>query len=226
MVTKEDVINIIRVELPKLFKEDEDFKYKIFGLFAETFASKEDIERILHRIDKLREDFDKVIARIEKIEERQEEHSRVIAEHSRRIEEHSKVIEKITLEMRRLDSKWGVTTEKTFHHAIKGILERHFGMEVRKWRVYDEKGEVFDRPRFIEADLMIKDGEHILIEIKGSISLWDIYGFYKVCEYYKSREGVTKVTPYIVSTHIPDEAKAVAELYEIVCFTTDDIGKE
>jgi hypothetical protein len=41
----------------------------------------------------------------------------------------------------------------------------------------DEEGIIYGKPSMVKADLLISDKEHLLIEIRSSISKFDVVGF-------------------------------------------------
>jgi len=67
-----------------------------------------------------------------------------------------------------LGARWGLLVEESFRSGIKGLVEKYFGGKVERWTHYDEDGIVFGYPSVVEVDLIIKDKEHILVEIKSS----------------------------------------------------------
>ncbi|HID07921.1 MAG TPA: DUF3782 domain-containing protein [Armatimonadetes bacterium] len=150
-----------------------------------------------------------------------QEHGRILEEHSRILQEHSKRIERLTEEVGKLGrivsaigTRWGMLSEEAFRDAFRAVLGRQLGLEVKKWRYYDEEGFVFGRPDWIEADIAISDAEHLLIEIKASVSRGDILVFQRVGQMY---ERVTKVRPHlmIVSPFVDEAAKELANSFSI-----------
>ncbi|MEM0038126.1 MAG: DUF3782 domain-containing protein, partial [Zestosphaera sp.] len=134
-----------------------------------------------------------------------EEHSRILGEHSKRIEE-------LTLSIQALGARWGLLTEESFRSGMRGIVEEYFGGKVEKWVYRDAEGFVFGHPSIVEVDLVIKDGVHILVEVKSSVSKADVFELWRVGQLYERIEGV-KPSLVIVSPYVEKVAEeAAAEL--------------
>nr|KJR72146.1 MAG: hypothetical protein TU36_03820 [Vulcanisaeta sp. AZ3] len=74
-----------------------------------------------------------------------------------------------------LGNRYGVATEEAFRNAIKYLIEDLLKTyEVRKWTYYDSEGIVFGHPSMIDVDVLVKDGEHMLVEYKASIDRNDV----------------------------------------------------
>ncbi|RLE54312.1 MAG: hypothetical protein DRJ40_11255, partial [Thermoprotei archaeon] len=60
--------------------------------------------------------------------------------------------------------------EEVFREGMRGVVERILGVaRVERWCYVDEEGFVYGYPVVIDVDLVVKDGEHILIEVKSSV---------------------------------------------------------
>jgi hypothetical protein len=159
---------IIRKWFPVLLREDAAFREEVMAEFTGVLATKDDIAKILSKL---------------------EEHSRILEEHSRIIREHTKRIENFDRTLTALGARWGILAEEAFRAGMRGILE-DLGYKVRKWRVRDEKGKVYGKPTMVEADILIRDKKHYLIEIKSSVSEFDVVGFKRIAELYKELQGI------------------------------------
>ena len=63
--------------------------------------------------------------------------------------------------------RFGVLTESGFREAMKYVLQDIFGVaKVERVTIYDEKGIVYGHSAVIDIDVVVRDKEHILIEIK------------------------------------------------------------
>jgi len=114
-----------------------------------------------------------------------------------------------------LGARWGLNSEKAFRQAIQSILEELTGLSVGNYLAYDEKGEVFGHPEQIELDVVIKNGQVWLIEIKSSMSKADMYIFDKKVKFYEKREGKTVTRKLVISPMIDPKAYEVASKLEI-----------
>jgi hypothetical protein len=149
-----------------------------------------------------------------------EELSKTIQEHSRVLEEHTKRIEKFERTLSAIGARWGVLAEESFRAAMRGVLE-DLGYRVRKWRMKDESGTVYGFPSMVEADILIVNDKHILIEIKSSISRGDVATFARIVRLYEEREGISP-RPIIVSPFIDTRARVLGEQLGIELYTSPE----
>lgn len=121
-----------------------------------------------------------------------------------KLEEHAREIKRLSLHIDALGARWGTIAEELFREGLSGKIE-DLGYKVMKWRVFDDKGKVYGQPAMIEADVLIKDKKHYLIEIKSSVSKFDASGFYRIGKLY---EEITGEEPklLIISPYIKKEA--------------------
>ncbi len=150
-----------------------------------------------------------------------EEQREILMQHAKILEEHSKAIQILMEEVKRLSRKhdstigalgarWGLHSEESFRNALKGILEESFPVKVERYLSYDREGIVFVRPDQIKLDLIIKNGEIIVAEIKSSMSKADVYAFLRKLDFYQSKEGVKVSRAIIISPIVDPRAKEMA----------------
>jgi hypothetical protein len=164
--------------------------------------------------------------RLEKMEEewnkKWEENQKKWEENQKKWEENQKVINEILAEIKLLHRKhdtsigalgarWGFRAERSFRDAIKAILEESFPVKVQRYHAKDEEGLVFGRPDQIELDLIVKNGEVIVAEIKSSISKGDVATFIRKLEFYTKKEGRPVTRKLLISPMIDSSAKELAE---------------
>jgi len=118
-----------------------------------------------------------------------------------------------------LGARWGLLAEEAFRKGMKGVVERYFGGQVERWTYRDEEGFVFGRPSEVEADLLITDKEHILMEIKSSVSRADVFELWRIGQLYERVVGV-RPRLAIVSPFVREKAKKVAEELGIEVYTS------
>jgi len=121
---------------------------------------------------------------------------------------------------RRLDAlgaRWGLLSEDAFRGSMWGIVERLFGGSVEHWIYEDSEGFVFGYPATIEVDLIIKDKEHILVEIKSHVRKSDVGVLLRKGELYKKVKGITPRLVF-VSPYIDEDAKSDAEMLGIEAY--------
>ena len=157
-----------------------------------------------------------------KWEENQKRLERMEMEWNKKWEENQKVINQILEEIKllhrrhdisigALGARWGLRAEGSFRSAMKGILEESFPLKVEKYMAKDEEGYVFGRPDQVELDLIVKDGEVMVAEIKSSISKGDVATFIRKVEFFTRREGRPVRRKLLISPMIEGTAKEFAE---------------
>ncbi|WPL19261.1 hypothetical protein Thiowin_04373 [Thiorhodovibrio winogradskyi] len=78
-----------------------------------------------------------------------------------------------------LGGRWGIYNEGTFRATIHAVLTKIDGIEVRE-------GYYGDR----QVDIIIRNGEHILLEITSRMHAKDIERLYQSADDYRAHEGV------------------------------------
>jgi hypothetical protein len=121
-----------------------------------------------------------------------------------------------------LGARWGLASEASFRAALKGILEKSFGVEVINVNEFDDEGTVFGVPDQVEIDIIVRNGELILCELKSSMSKSDIYTFERKVQYYQRRHGRTASRRIVISPMVRPEARPVAERLGIEVFGSAD----
>jgi hypothetical protein len=217
-LTKEEIKQIIITELPKLLKRDLQTREFIAQLFQEKFADKkktEDrFEKLLKEINQQRLESEKKWEeqnkRWEENNKRWEENNKRWEENNKRWEENNKRIDAILEEIKLLHRKhdttigalgarWGLRAESSFRDAIKGILEESFPVKVQRYKAKDKEGIVFGKPDQVELDLIVKNGEVIVAEIKSSISKGDVATFLRKIDFYEKRENISVKRKIMIS---------------------------
>ncbi len=230
----ENVKELIREVLPRLLREDTQFRKEVLEILREELASREETNRILEEIKRLREDFNRYmrehteelrkiweeIGRMRETSSRLQQsidrHSRVLEEHSkaiaglqRAVDRHSDAISKLERTVNAVAARWGVISEESFREGMREILRR-YGIDVKKWVAKDEEGIVFGHPSVVDVDVMIKDEEHTLVDIKSSVTRGDVAILKRIGEFYERICGV-RPKLVIVSPFVRDDARELAE---------------
>ncbi|MDI6641530.1 MAG: DUF3782 domain-containing protein [Elusimicrobiota bacterium] len=243
---------IVKKWFPVLLKQDMEFGSEVMGHLTGVLATKDDIAKILARIAKTDERIaiiEENIAKIYTIVDEHTkilveqtkivgEHTRVLGEHTKALEEHSRILQELIKAVhehtRRLDSfdrtlsaigaRWGILSEESFRDGIRGIIE-NYGFKIEKWRVKDEDGIVFGKIAMIEADILIKDNIHTVIEIKSSVSAYDITGFKRIGELYEKLTN-TKPKLVVISPYISESARILAAELQIETYSQPEEALE
>ncbi len=121
-----------------------------------------------------------------------------------------------------LGARWGVNSEKAFREAIEAILTELTNLKVENYLSYDEKGEVFGHPDQIELDVIIKNDEVWVIEIKSSMSKADMYVFDRKVKFFQKQQGKKVNRKLVISPMIEPKAYKVAKKLGIEAYTAPE----
>ena len=200
----------------QLIRTDEEFRLALIGALATGLTTREETNRILNEIKKLREDFNR---RMESFERRMEE---MRADFNRRMESFERRMESFDIKLSSIGARWGIMNESAVRNALRDLLSEKFGAKVSRWVAFDEDGIVYGSPATIEVDLLIKDKEHILVEIKSHVRKSDVAELLRVSELYEKIEK-TKPSLMIITPFIEEKAKEFAEANGITVYTVEDL---
>ena len=136
-----------------------------------------------HSLDELRGEVKKLAeaqVRTEaKVEQLAEAQDRLAEAQTRTEQEICELRKSLTDQIAALDSRWGIYNEGTFRSTIYGVLQKMEGVTVKE-------GWYNDR----QVDVVIRDGEHILLEITSRMHAKDIDRLYKSAEDYEQKESI------------------------------------
>jgi hypothetical protein len=135
-------------------------------------------------------------------QKRTEHQVRELAEAQKRTENEIILFRRtLTAQIGGLGARWGMQTEEAFRQAIRAILT-DIGFATERFLDYDASGEVFGEPDQVELDVVVRNGQVFVLEIKSSVSKADVASFNRKVAFYarKSGRAVTRkmiVTPYL-----------------------------
>lgn len=221
----------LKKHIINLLERDKEFRYTVAGLIG--------LKEILDELRNLREE----------IAKRFEEHDRKFNEIIVRLDEHSETLKlygkeikllrddflvfqkkldhfegtQITFKHRidALGARWGLMSEDAFREGLKGVVERYFGGKVEKWVYEDKDGFVFGHPSVVDVDVVVRDGEHVLIEVKSNVDKSDVSILLRKGQLYEKVKGV-KPKLAVVSPYVDDKAMEFAREVGIEVYTKLD----
>ena len=121
-----------------------------------------------------------------------------------------------------LGSRWGTLAEGAFREGITGILGDS-GYEVIRYDVEDKDGIVFGRPSNVEIDVVAKNTEIHLIEIKSSLDKYDVLIFDKKVSFYIDKEKPAadkEINKIAISPYVQDGTYEVASDIGVTVYTS------
>ena len=169
---------------------------------------------VIGRLDEHDRKFNEVIKRLDEHDRKFNEILEELKLHREKLEEHDFKFDSMLRKLDALGARWGILAESAFREGMRGIVERLFGGSVERWIHDDREGFVFGYPATIEVDLIIKDKEHILVEIKSHVRKSDVGVLLRKGELYKRVKGITPRLVF-VSPYIDEDARSDAEMLGI-----------
>ena len=233
-MTVDDLKARLQAELPELLKQDSGFRQWLEQLIRQTAVTPESFDA---RFDRMLREF-----AADRAEQRRkwEEHDREWREWLQEFKTHreaqnrkwdeqnrnnNELLKEIKLSRTRQDqgigalgARWGIASEHSFRAALKGILEHSFNVQVLNVTEFDDAGMVFGAPDQVEIDIIVKNSELILCELKSSMSKSDMYTFDRKVRFYEQRHQRQAQRKIVISPMVPQPARAVAEKLGIEVF--------
>lgn len=241
----EELKTHLRRELPTLLRQDQEFREWLEQLIRQTAITPESFDARFERIlQELAQDRADQNSRWQEQNRQWDEQNRKWDEQNRKWDEQNrkwdeqnrtnqKLLEAITESRSRyeqgigaLGARWGAASEQSFRKALKGILETSFGVEVLNINEFDDEGLVFGQPDQVEIDIIIKNGEVIVCELKASMSKGDMYVFNRKVQYYEHRHQRPVQRKLVISPMVHPSAHSVAQRLGIEVFSyAEDVSK-
>jgi len=174
----------------KALEEDREFRYALMGLIG--------FKEILDRITSLEEGFKKLYERQQRLEER-----------FAKLEEMRETRRVVIV----IAHRFGVLSGSRFREAMKYVVEDVLGVaKVERWTYRDVEGFVYGYPAVVEVDVAIRNGEHILIEVKSRVSKGDVAELSRIGKLYEKVVGVRPKLVIMGGFIDPDTYEAAAKL--------------
>ena len=172
---------------------------------------------ILERLDEHDRKFNEVIKRLDEHDRKFNEILEELKLHRDKLEEHDFKFDSMMRRLDALGARWGILAERAFREGMRRIVERLFGGSVERWIHDDREGFVFGYPATVEVDIVIRDGEHILVEIKSHVRKSDVGVLLRKGKLYKRVRGITPRLVF-VSPYIDEDARSDAEMLGIEAY--------
>ena len=221
--------------LLKAIQEDEEFRYAVAGLLG-LDAVLNDLRKLREEFNKYIEKLDNYInnttTAFSENDRKWEENFRRWAENDKRWEENDRKWEMVFAQLKTLDSRvtaleqsmdsmnrrisaigarWGILSESAFRRGMRAILRDVLGIRrVSKLKLEDKEGIVYGHPSIIDVDIAVRNGEHLLIEIKANANRSDVAEIKRVGDLYEKLKG-TKPRLIIIAAYTGPGTKELAE---------------
>jgi hypothetical protein len=206
----------LQAELPSLLQQDTGFRHWLEDLIRRTAVPAERFDdRFDRMLRELAADREEQVRKWDKQDRQWEERNRF---NHQLLDEIKQTRTRQEQGIGALGARWGLASEASFRSALKGILEKSFGVEVINVNEFDDEGTVFGVPDQVEIDIIVRNGDLILCELKSSMSKSDIYTFDRKVQYYQRRHGREVSRKLVISPMVRPEARPVAERLGIEVF--------
>jgi hypothetical protein len=181
-------------------------------------------KRTEQRLDRL----EAVVQELAQAQKRTEQRVEELAQAQKRTEQRVEELAQAQIQTRKdlhahlsaIGARWGMQTEESFRTAIQAILGEFAGLRVERFTAYDAEGEVFGRPDQVEIDVLVRNGQTILGEIKASMSRGDVYLLARKVAFYERRQGVKVDRTIIITPMLDPRAQPVANALGIQVYTS------
>ena len=162
-LTDEEFVYIFHTKMEDVLIRRPELRPVVLHTFFKAFVSKEEFTTLWHEVGKLRsemkEGFERVDQRFDEVNQRIDIFEASVDQRFDALENKmNEGFERVERQITRIGSRWGIHTEKLLRQTIRALLVESFGVSVES-RYID--GEQFD--------IVITNGEHILIEITASV---------------------------------------------------------
>jgi len=205
----------LRSELPKRLREDPEVRGQVIAVLSEYLTTREETAAILAELRQMRADFDR---RMDEQGQRIEEQGRRLDEHTQVLREQSAALAALQRQVMGLGARWGLMNEEAFRSGVRALFADQPQVRVEQWRYRDDAGQLLGYPSDIELDAIIRDGLHVLVEIKSAVSACDVVGFARKADLYAEVTGCKPQRRLIISPYIDARAREAAKRLNVeVC---------
>ena len=197
-----------RKERRKIWEEIAGIKQENQKIWEEIAGIKQENQKIWEEIAGIKQEIKKIWEKIADIEEEirklREETKKIWEEIAKMREDYNKQFERVDRRFKKLEDlisalggRWGVNTEKAFRNALIDLAKEAVGAEVKRLKMYDEKGIVYGEPGEVEVDIAVRNEQHILIEIKARVRKSDVAELLRIGELYEKKYHVKPMLMFV-----------------------------
>ena len=179
-------LNELAENILKIIGEDKQKRATLVGLLVSDVATKQEFTVLLAELKAMREASDK---RFEAMDKRFEAIDKRFEQQRQDFQLAIKSsTDFLSRKIDKLGSRWGIMAEDAFREGLSEVLGRA-GFSVTKWKKVDKEAKYFPYPREAEIDIVIKNGRHIAIEVKSTVTMDSVDGFERAVKFYEENEG-------------------------------------
>jgi len=157
------------------------------------------------------------LARLEEAQIRTEERLARLEEAQIRTEEQMRELARAVTDLRAtthmqltaLGARWGIRSEAAFRQAVAYFMDKA-GLITERFRAFDQEGQVFGWPATVEIDIMVRDGNLTVVEVKSSLSEADVALAERKAQFASRQLGRPLREKILVSPFLDRKARALA----------------
>lgn len=175
-VTRED-FSELKMAIQELTVSQTHTEEKVQRLVEAQEKTDKKLETLTDGLQRLAEAQEKTEKSVQRLAETQEKTDKRVQRLEDRMETGFK---SLSDQIAALGSRWGIYNEGTFRSTIHGILKDMEGIRV-------EEGEYGNR----QVDVIIRNGEHVMLEITSRMHSKDIGKLYRSADDYRNQTGIS-----------------------------------
>ena len=138
-------------------------------------------------------------------------------------ESQSKATKELGIKVDTVGARWGIFAESTIRNTLRELLLKDFKVkEVKEWKAQDKDGFVFGYPQEIQVDLLLKNKEDYVVEIKSSAGSGDVTLLHRKAMLYTQITGIPPKMIFVAVNMNKEGRKSCQEL-NIELITYDDL---
>ncbi len=183
-------------ELLRLLGEDEEFRYAVAGLLG--------LDEILRRLDSVERALLALQEQVRTLQEQVKSLQEQVSRHTRAIEEMASTIHAIGA---RDGASAGGSPRETMRCLLDDLLKVY---RVSEWVYHDREGLVYGNPSTVEAMILVRNNEHVIVKHKLLADRADVAELHKIGILYEKATGV-KPKLLLVALAIRRRARELAE---------------
>jgi hypothetical protein len=224
MITQDELLRLLRSELPKLLQSDPLFRAQVIGVMSEVLVTKGELAQLLEEMRAMRAEsekrFDQVDQRFEAVDQRfdqvDQRFDHLEQDVDRRFTKVEGLVARLIAGLGSLGSRMGPGLED----VVRQVVESFSGLgplQAHKFVLTDETGEFRMTGAQVEFDALITDGRKFLVEVKSHADEEEIWLFYQKCRFaeMKLNEAFEKV---LIAPSASHRAVEVAKQIGITCY--------
>jgi len=180
-MTDDQIIVLFMEQLPRLLKTRPAMRRNLRHIMVEFLAEEGLLERFERKIAALRTEMQASFAQVEQRFEQVEQRFEQVDQRFDKLENKMDArFDNLTRQIDRLGSRWGIRNESLFRETMVALLEESFGVSVERRLIGND-----------EFDIVISNGEHILVEIAASVKRGITERLERKRQLYINEVGVT-----------------------------------